>query len=101
MCGWVYVWVGVCVDGCMCRWVYVWMGVFVDGCMCGCVYVWMGVCVEGCTCFFNLNLLSACSITLVCNTTRLFYICISVVIITIVHMFVTIQFINFQSLLSL
>ena len=39
-----FVMCGVCVCGC----VYMWVCVCVDGCVCGCVYVWMGVYVGVC-----------------------------------------------------
>ncbi len=63
MCGCVYVWMRICVDACMCGYamcgyVYVCIRVCVDTCMCGyvyvcirvCVYVWIRVCVDACMC---------------------------------------------------
>ena len=55
---------------------------------------WLGV-------FFFNNLFTACSITLLCNTTCLFYplhLCCST---TFIHLLVTVPFITYQSLLSL
>ena len=48
LCGWMCVWMDVCVYGCVC--VFVWMDVCVYGCVC--VFVWMDVCVDGCVCVF-------------------------------------------------
>lgn len=46
LCVWVFVFLDVCVSGCLC----VCMVVFVTGCLCVLMFVCLGVCMSGCLC---------------------------------------------------
>ena len=81
MCGWVYVWVCVCVGfvlcGCVC--VYVWVLYCVGECMCGFCNVWVCVCVGFVMCGCSDNCVGVLVICVLIFTVLLYcfvYVCL-------------------------